>query len=151
MRRATFIALMFLCRGACAEECADARAAEMSTDSLRTWTSVAAAFKQFSGCDDGVVAEGFSEGIARLMADHWAQLPQLAHLTPSNPGLESFVLKHLDETINLADAKKIATLAHDSCPKDTQSLCTKILGKLGFVQGGTTWRNLTNAWSSRDS
>ena len=135
MRYTSFIALLCLCPPAWPDECtsADAYTAETITAYLDSWKNVAMAFKQFGKCDDGSVAEGFSEAVARLLADHWQQLPTFVQIAQSNPGLEAFVLRHLDETINLPDAKKIAKLARDSCPNDARPLCRKIVAKLGSV------------------
>jgi hypothetical protein len=136
MRGAGFVVLFLFCSMALADECTqiDARVAETVTDYLDSWENVAIAFKQFGKCDDGSVAEGFSDKISRLLSEHWTLLPQLVRLTEKTRGLEAFILNHLDETVSLNDARKIATLAYGSCPSTARALCTKIRAKLGDVE-----------------
>jgi hypothetical protein len=137
LRYALLTALVCLSTPVWPDECTSsaAYAAEMVTDYLDSWKNVATAFKQFRKCDDGVVAEGFSDAVARLLADHWDQLPALVQIAGSTPGLEGFVLRHLNETTNLSDVQKIAKLARDSCPKSADSLCVKIAAKLRSIEG----------------
>ena len=136
MRCACTVVLLWFCSAALADDCtqADAQIAGTVTDYLDSWKNVATAFKEFAKCDDGEVAEGFSDKISRLLADHWPRLPELVQLDAKTPGLEAFVLKHLDETINLVDAQKISKLARHSCPSVARSLCTKINARLGDVE-----------------
>jgi hypothetical protein len=97
---------------------------------MDSWQSIASVFRHFSKCDDGCIAEGFSDRISRLLADHWEQVPDLVALSRTTPGLESFVVRHLDETISLSDAQKIESLAWNSCPKEAEELCKRIKRKL---------------------
>jgi hypothetical protein len=100
---------------------------------MNSWAEVAAVFRRFSKCDDGYIAEGFSDRVSRLLANHWDQINDLVALNRTTPGLESFVVRHLDGTINLTDARTISRLSKNSCPKDGQSLCRKIDKRLGNV------------------
>jgi hypothetical protein len=136
MRCAFVVLLLSCCSAALADDCTrtDAQIAGTVTDYLDSWKNVAIAFKEFAKCDDGEVAEGFSDKISRLLADHWQRLPELVQLAAKSPGLEAFVVKHLDETINLVDAQKISKLARHSCPSVARSLCTKIKARLGDVE-----------------
>ena len=59
----------------CAEQ--EAISAEMEADSLKTWAQVFAAYKQYRQCDDGGIAEGYSDSIATLLAERWDQLKTL--------------------------------------------------------------------------
>ncbi|MPW09120.1 hypothetical protein GCT19_26290 [Paraburkholderia sp. CNPSo 3155] len=40
-----------------------------------------------------------------------------------NPPLESFVLRHINSTLDTDDLAKIVTLSSRSCPKGISSLC----------------------------
>jgi hypothetical protein len=115
-----------------ADECTrrDVDAADVALNHMASWQSIASVFRDFLKCDDGYIAEGFSDRISRLLADHWEQVPDLVALSRTTPGLESFVVRHLDETINLADAKKISNFAWNSCPKGAESLCRRLEKRL---------------------
>ena len=78
----------------------EAMQAETATDSLKTWNSVYRFYKQFSHCDDGSVAEGVSDAIAKLLSNHWDSLHDFVKLASDDKGFEDFVIRHVDETID---------------------------------------------------
>ena len=51
----------------------ESRKAESETDHLRDWTSVHRSYVRFSHCDDGSIAEGYSDAVGKLLADQWDQ------------------------------------------------------------------------------
>ena len=106
----------------------DADAAETMVDHLDSWAKISETFAKYGHCDDGSIAEGNSEGVARLLVDHWSLLPQLGTLIEHNQPLKAFVLRHLDATINPADLDKIVALATSSCPSGMDSLCQDLKG-----------------------
>jgi hypothetical protein len=127
-----FVLLLLLGVSAWAGECTrqNVDGADAALEHMDSWQSIASVFKHFSKCDDGHVAEEFSDRVSRFLADHWEHVPDLVALSRTTPGLESFVVKHLDETINLSDARKIEYLAWNSCPQDAEALCRRIKKKL---------------------
>jgi len=104
----------------------DAEAADAMVDDLNNWKKVAETFKKYGHCDDGSIAEGNSEAIARLLVDQWKTLPELAELIKHNPSLKRFVLKHVDSTLDNDDLQKIKELASSSCFRETLSLCDSL-------------------------
>jgi len=124
--------LWFCAPTAFADECSqqDGFIAEAAADHLNTWKKVARAREQFAHCDDGAVAEGFSDAVARLLARHWAQIPTLVSLIHSQPALEPFVLAHLNESDDFDDLKAIRTLASHQCPATATSLCAKLVHRI---------------------
>ena len=104
----------------------DATAADAMVDHLDNWSDVDITFTRYGHCDDGEIAEGNSEAIARLLVDHWQALPQLGALIRHNPSLEGFVLRHIDTTLDTDDLSKIATLAASSCPAGMGPLCRNL-------------------------
>jgi hypothetical protein len=101
--------------------------AEESTDHLNNWTDVHRSFKRFSQCDDGSIAEGYSDAIGRLLADNWDQFPDLIKLAARDDGFQRFVLQHVDETIPADTLKKIIQNAKGHCPADASGLCKMII------------------------
>ena len=104
----------------------EADAASAVVDQLDTWAKVERAFKKYRHCDDGSIAEGFSEAVARLLVDRWNTLPVLAQLAKTDPGLSRFVVRHIDTTLNTDDLEKIRDLSSRSCPAGSAALCTAL-------------------------
>lgn len=103
-----------------------AEAADELIDHLDSWEKVDNARKKFGDCDDGSIAEGNSEAVARLLVDHWNTLPKLAELIRHDPPLKQFVLRHIDSTLDTADLRKIMKLATSSCSKNLARLCADL-------------------------
>ncbi len=78
----------------------EAAQAERETDSLKTWNSVYQFYKGFSQCDDGDIAEGVSDAVAKLLANRWDGVSELVRFVSNEKGFENFVLRHVDETID---------------------------------------------------
>lgn len=106
----------------------DVMKADEAVDHLKSWTAVHRVFRQYGKCDDGGIAEGYSDAVAKLLAWHWASLNELTRLTQKDPLFERFVLAHVDQTIGLDEGKAIIVNARDQCPAGAQSLCRR-LGK----------------------
>ncbi|MBC7686059.1 MAG: hypothetical protein H7176_12625 [Bdellovibrionales bacterium] len=105
----------------------DAEAADALADGLDSWAKLGAAVKQYGHCDDGSIAEGNSEAVARLLIDQWKTLPQLSRLVRRDVALKRFVLRHIDATLDTDDLVKIRTSALTSCPDGAALLCTEVL------------------------
>lgn len=111
-------------RRSCTE--ADAMKAESEADSLRTWDALYRSYRHFSHCDDGAISEGYSESVARILADHWETLPRLAVLSHNNEDFLRFVVGHVDATLNMDDVKKIRSSASRQCPAGQNDLCKRL-------------------------
>ena len=108
----------------------EAMQAETATDSLKTWNSVYRFFKQFSHCDDGSIAEGVSDAVAKLLANSWDSVDKFVKLASSDRGFENFVIRHVDETIDWShDAPLIHENARLRCPSDSARLCKILLAR----------------------
>ena len=108
----------------------EAAQAERETNSLKTWNSVYKFYKKFSHCDDGGIAEGVSDAVAKLLANRWDSVSELVKLVSSEKGFEDFVLRHVDETIDWEqDVPKIRQNAKSRCPPNSTRLCKALLEK----------------------
>lgn len=125
-RRAAPAAAQLVCLSAQADVASDL------VDHLDSWRSVAAYFKSYRQCDEGSIAEGSSEAVARLLVDHWNTLPKLQQQIESDSALRSFVVAHINSTLDTDDLQKIAEYAATSCPAGLVSLC----GALGDAAKG---------------
>ena len=72
------------------------------------------------------MAEASSEGVARLLADHWTTLPALSAEARKVPGLASFAAAHVNSTLDTGDIETIARSARTSCPGGDSRLCGDI-------------------------
>ena len=104
----------------------DAQRADQAVDKLSSWIRIYDWYKRYRQCDDGGPAEGVSEAVARNLVDRWETLPQLAELARDDAGFRRFVLKHVDETLNGDDLKKISANAVNRCPANLHSLCREL-------------------------
>ncbi len=79
---------------------AEAEAAERAAGTAqRSWAELHAQYAKFArdaDCDDGAIAEGWSEAVARLLADRWGELQALAQFVEADPAFLTFVLGHTD-------------------------------------------------------
>lgn len=113
----------------------DAIKAETEASSLKTWGAVFSSYKRYQQCDDGAIAEGYSASVAYLLASRWTDTGTLVKLSNANPDFRRFVIKHVDETMNMDQGKSIKKNAATSCPAKAKKLCIAIqqrFAELGF-------------------
>lgn len=109
---------------ACSREAAIQAETEAST--LSTWPAVYNSFKRYQGCDDGAIAEGYSEAISQLFAKQWNQLTLLIPLVMQNGEFRAFVLRHVDETVPNDRLKEIDANAKTNCLTSAASFCADL-------------------------
>jgi hypothetical protein len=130
--RTSVICLLFLLviSPAQAHQCsrADAQAAVAVAATLRSWQSIYAAYERYGPCDDGAIAEGFTDSVVHLLATNWASLSDAQSLIAQNPAFRSFVISHINASADSDEIAKIAVLASTQCPLSATSLCKEILG-----------------------
>jgi hypothetical protein len=108
----------------CTQE--EAIKAETEGTYVDTWPDLYRSFVRFGHCDDGAIAEGFSDAVAKLLAEHWDQFNTLAPLAKAHPKFEDFIIRHLDATISEQNSKVIAENARLRCPQSSHKLCARI-------------------------
>ena len=101
----------------------EAMQAEKEVDSLKNWSDIYRSYRKFSQCDDGAIAEGFSDAVGKLLSNHWGQLGRLITLAKTNRNFERFVVKHIDESLSRDTLQRISNNARSSCPAGGQRLC----------------------------
>jgi len=119
----------------------DATAADALVDHLNSWAKVKETFTKYGHCDDGQIAEGNSEAVARLLVDHWKSLTSLVPMFKDDPSFKSFVLRHIDTTLNTDDIDKIKAAASSSCPAGMESFCQELIRCCG---AGSTFSQQVN-------
>ncbi len=100
--------------------------AERQADTFRSWDTLYTSYKLYGKCDDGAVAEGYSESVARILVDHWSTVPRMVNLASKDARFRRFVLRHVDATLDLKDLKKIRVNAKTECPSGLAAICADI-------------------------
>lgn len=108
----------------------DAIKAEELAAKATTWNQLHKLYKRYHQCDDGAIAEGFSESVSIILSQSWGQIKNLLPIIQKDARFETFVLYHLDETLPEERLQLIGNLATNSCPDSARNLCGKILRKL---------------------
>ena len=103
--------------------------AENETDTLKTWRQIYDSFKRYSACDDGAIAEGYSDVIVKILARKWSEVPHLSILVAHDGHFRELVLRHIDATTDEKDLENVATNASKRCPRGDAKLCEDILRK----------------------
>lgn len=109
---------------ACTKE--EAQAAETVAATVRSWGQLHQQFKRYAHCDDGAIAEGFSESVTVLLAEHWETVRQLGVAVTIDPAFRKFVIRHIDETVPAERLKQIAKNASKRCSRNLKNLCSDI-------------------------
>jgi hypothetical protein len=99
--------------------------AQKEADQLRDWDSVYRSFKRFAQCDEGAIAEEYSDSVGRLLARDWGHLDAFVRLT-SDQSFEQFVIRHIDETMSEDEAALVINNARQHCPPGAKRLCKSI-------------------------
>lgn len=105
------------------------RRAEELAAHAKTWNELHDTFRDYAVCDDGSIAEGFSESVTRLLADGWEALPVLQSVTTIDASFQTFVLRHIDETAPADRLERILGLATRQCAPALAELCDQIAGE----------------------
>lgn len=80
-------------------------------------------FQIFGACDDGELAEGYSDAVAQILGQKWGQFENFPATLTSNPEFKFWILKHIDSSASVQDLKKIIVNS-DKCIRDrVDTLC----------------------------
>ncbi|UGQ45402.1 hypothetical protein [Massilia endophytica] len=100
--------------------------AEYVAATATSWQELYQQFLRYGHCDDGAIAEGFSEAVTVLLAEHWHAVKELDAMRRSDPGFQAFVFRHINETVPPERLNLIARNAHERCPPGLTKLCRDI-------------------------
>lgn len=109
---------------ACPQE--DAQLAEAQAATAVSWQQLHEQFARYSQCDDGAIAEGFSDVVTRLLADQWSEVSSLVPILRASPDFRKFILRHIDETAPAKRLEQISEHAERTCPRHMGSMCRQI-------------------------
>lgn len=111
----------------------DARAAEEVADAANSWGQLHRFYERFRHCDDGSIAEGFSESASMLLDKKWQDVRDFERLSRKDPRFKRFVIRHLDETVPVR-LDRIEHNASNSCPKKLKNLCREMVDAITHLR-----------------
>jgi len=92
----------------------------------RDWRILRGHFEVYGSCDQGPVAEGYSQNVVALLTRKWKLLPELEELGRTDPGFLEFVLAHIDATTDGYELETVRRNAERSCRPSEAKLCREI-------------------------
>jgi len=106
------------------------RAAEAAIPKAADWPALHQAFLRYRNCDDGAIAESFSDRVTVLLVTQWDDLSQLGQLLSADNSFADFVMRHIDETTDPKHLERISMSARTrGCAGLTDTTCTNIRTK----------------------
>ena len=100
--------------------------ADRSIAKLNNWQDIYKSFKEFRQCDDGYIAEGYSDAIVKMLAHKWNQLSILVKFKAQDKDFYAFVIRHIDATTDESDLRMIIYNSSKKCPQSASDMCTEI-------------------------
>ena len=96
---------------------------------VKSWASLYKSFRQYGPrCDDGFIAEGYTEAVVMLLAKRWSLLHELAAVAKRDPSFGQFVLRHIDASAATDDLFRIKEQAGTQCFLKHKAFCASIQG-----------------------
>lgn len=105
----------------------EAQEAESLVATAKSWRQLHQQFERYAHCDDGAIAEGFSESVSLLLAEQWRDIGELGDILKSDQNFRKFVIQHIDETVPADRLKRIAKNAEKRCSHSLKKLCGEII------------------------
>jgi hypothetical protein len=72
------------------------------------WGSLLRHQKAFGPCDDGALAEGYSDAVVTLLAHRWDQFDAFVGLSARDPAFRRWAIRHIDASASTHDLAKVA-------------------------------------------
>ena len=92
----------------------------------RSWGALSRHHRTFVSCDDGALAEGYSEAVVTMLADRWEQLDGLVALSGRDVTFRKWAIRHIDATASTDDLKKVVRNATRCNGPNAKTLCREI-------------------------
>ena len=89
------------------------------------WGRLYKHYQRFGACDDGALAEGYSDAVVRLFALKWNRFPEFAALAKRNSLFYKWTLRHIDATASGEDLAEVASKA-EACQVGEAQMCQAI-------------------------
>lgn len=127
--KSALIAMMFLSgvvHAAGCETIEEMDAADAAISKIHDWTGVHSFYSHLQQCDDSSISEGISATVVNLLAHQWGTSGQLEKIADNDKTFESWVLSHIDTTVDDRDLEIIVKNAKRKCSEGDGNFCEKI-------------------------
>lgn len=101
-------------------------AVDAAISKIHDWTGVHSFYSHLQQCDDGSISEGISATVVNLLAHQWGTSGQLKKIADKDKTFESWVLSHIDTTVDDRDLEIIVKNAKRKCSEGDGYFCEKI-------------------------
>lgn len=71
------------------------------------WSSLLRHQQRFSPCDDGALAEGYSDAVVTLFAYRWDRFGEFVALSERNPAFHRWAIRHIDASAATDDLERV--------------------------------------------
>lgn len=102
-----------------------AQEAEITVSALSDWGSVFSAYRKYQVCDDGAIAEGFTDSVVKLLGKGSASISELQEFVRKDHVFLKFVYRHITESADPDDLKAIVSSTRN-CPPENRKLCVEL-------------------------
>lgn len=102
---------------------------------MTSWHRLHDGFVLYGHCDDGTIAEGFSDKVELLLIERWWTLSDFAAASLADPQFEFFVLRHVNSLMSRDNGQILITNAEQNCPEEASQLCTKLAERVAELHG----------------
>jgi hypothetical protein len=94
---------------------------------LKAWDAIHESFRKFTPqCDDGFIAEGYTDAIVVLLSHHWSSLPELVAISKRDSNFIKFVVRHINASADPDDLKQLLSQVANQCPPENKEICVRI-------------------------
>ncbi len=107
-----------------------AAAAERAAHEVKTWRALYEVYQRFRICDDGTVTNAFTLSVSTLLVTQWSGIGSVTRLAARTPKFRAFVLRHMDSSMSVAQARIILRNANANCPHGQRPLCDAIAARV---------------------
>ena len=111
------------------------RLSTQSLNSLSLWRSLHESFQRFAKCDDGFIAEGYSNVVTKGLAQNWSTVAKLERIVRRDAKFKAFVLTHIDATADVTDLMAVRKSATSNCKHCSLSLCKELAQRASAALG----------------
>ena len=128
-----FIALTFLAATSPAyagpSSCTDDKAAKAENEytHIHTWAALHQSYLTYRDCDDGGVAEGYDDAVARLFLRNWDDVSSVRSFLKTDKLFAAFVVRHVNEDWSRDELEKARALASTRCPTGLDQFCRDVV------------------------
>lgn len=103
------------------------RAEATLASAAKDWRDLARHREAFGKCDDGALAEGYSDAVVTLLAKRWSRFELFARLAVGQPAFRHWAIRHIDASASTDD---LAQVVHNSArctgSPDVKHLCREV-------------------------